>query len=798
MAAAVIWGVVYAVIGVTGQRFSTEYLGYAWQLVPYEILRDDPVGSVWNLHIQPPLWNLVVGVIGRWSPLPDGISFQLLQAGFGMLLTALLAVILLRLRCRPWIAVLVALIATLNPEVLRNAFEPTYELATASGLVGLVWVLSSWSPGRESRTLLGASGVATAVVLTRSLYHPVWAVAVVAVIAWTFRRALTRRQIIAAFLIPLVFAGGWMLKNELLFGRATMSSWFGMNLQRAVIPVLPLAEKEQMYAEGRLSEVAMIGPFGAYDLYRDAVPACVPEHDHPALSVELRDYPVPVPNLNYECFLPVYDLAGADARAVIREYPGVWLDGRVWSARTWFATNNLADTSPSWPLRQLGNVYQLIRIDVSGTISTSEWGTPIYGDLTVDTRFSLTMLNLTLLAFAVGHTSTWRLLRRHSEVADVDLARTLVLSIAGATALWTFVVGVVGELGEQARFRTMTDPLVLALGLYVILHRLAPDRVLTADGVDEPSQESQGDDQQPSPVGRVDGPDLAVLHGEPALRRQPVELHLIGAEHGCGEHDHHATVVEQCARQRLVQRSPIDRLVGQRHAFGREVRGRDPGEDVEAVRIVGDDHLGVDPLEHTSRIQAARLREQVTDVPRGAPPSSPRARAPRWYRQRGAGRPRRRTHTSPQRLSRPAGSMIRLSGVARASNPAIPANSAAVRPPAATSASSRAAGSRGVRRSPRNWTSARATPTTHIRATGYPHHGRLSPTWSRVRARSPVDASNMPASERPTSLRSRPSIPCHAVVCPPPAAPARTTLRPTGARHNAAVTSDGFHCLVRR
>ena len=497
--AGAVWGVVYAVVGLTGQRFSTEYLGYAWQLVPYEILRDDPVGSVWNLHIQPPLWNLVIGVIGRWSPLPDGISFQLLQASFGVLLAALLAVILLRLRCRPWLAVAVALLATLNPEVLRNAFEPTYELATACGLVALVWVLSGWAPGREYRTLLGVSGFATAVVLTRSLYHPVWALAVVAVVAWTFRAALTPKRIAVAFLIPVVFAGGWMLKNELLFGRATLSSWFGMNLQRAVIPVLPLADKEQMYADGRLSEVAMIGPFGAYDLYRPVVPTCVPEHDHPALTVELRDYPVPVPNLNYECFLPVYDLAGADARAVIRDYPGVWLDGRLWSARTWFATNNLADTSPSWPLRQLGNAYQLIRLDVSGTISTSGWGTPIYGNLTVDSRFSVTMLNFTLLAFAVGHTTTWRLLRRRASVPDADLVRTLVLSIAGATALWTFVVGVVGELGEQARFRTMTDPLVLALGVVVTLRWLTSDRRFWGDESDETSRDA---DQQPSPVGR--------------------------------------------------------------------------------------------------------------------------------------------------------------------------------------------------------------------------------------------------------------------------------------------------------
>ena len=57
-----IWGLVYLLVSVTGQRFSTAYLGYGWQLVPYEVLRAHPIRSVWYLHIQPPLWNLMIGL----------------------------------------------------------------------------------------------------------------------------------------------------------------------------------------------------------------------------------------------------------------------------------------------------------------------------------------------------------------------------------------------------------------------------------------------------------------------------------------------------------------------------------------------------------------------------------------------------------------------------------------------------------------------------------------------------------------------------------------------------------------
>lgn len=460
------WLAAYSVVAVAGQRFSTAYLDYGWQIVPWEVLRDDPLGSVVHLHIQPPLWNLVLGGAAWLSPLSDALTLQLVQVSFGVVLAWFLADMLVRLGCSAAAAVGLALVASLNPEVLRGGFEPTYELPVAALLAGCLWSAVRVVQSPSALRLAVLAGLATAVVLTRSLYHPVWAVAVVAGVAFATRRRLERpwRAVGLAVLVPVVACGAWMAKNEVLFHRATMSSWVGMNLQRSTIPVLAADELEQLLDAGEVSDVARIGPFGNYGLYEPVMAPCEPEHDHPAVTVEERfdDHGVLIPNFNYECFIPVFDRAGDDARTVIGEHPDVWVEGRLWSARTTFAVSGAPAESRSWPLRALDTAYRLLRVDVVGTIDTSSWGTPIYGTLAVESRFTLVTAALAAGLSVGAVVAAARLARRRDGARDTAWA--VAIALGGFVVLYTFVVGAVGELGEQARFRTMTDPITVAVG----------------------------------------------------------------------------------------------------------------------------------------------------------------------------------------------------------------------------------------------------------------------------------------------------------------------------------------------
>lgn len=467
VAAGVGWLVVYTAVCLSGQPFSTSYLGFGWQLVPWDILSTDPWRSVWYLHVQPPLWNLALGVPAWLSPVSDAVTLQVLMAALGVAGAVLAALVAERLGVRRRWATVIALVAMAHPEVLKLAFEPTYELAVSTGLLAVLWAAARYVEAPERRgALVLVSVLATAVVLTRSLYHPVWLALVLGACWWVGRGRVSRRSVALATLVPLVLVGGWMAKNLALYDRATLSSWFGMNLQRAVIPVLDRDDLERLHTRGEVSDVAIIGPFGNYGLYEPVMPPCTPTHAHRSVVEPDRTTDPYSPNFNFECYLPVFDQAGHDAWTVIRRHPEAFVEGRLWSLRATFAVDDTpggltTPRSPSAVMRVLDAVYSAIRLDYAGALSTDGWGTPIYGRLIAPTQFGLVPVAMYAGLVGWGAWHAWQVLRRRA----VDPGRATVLALGATTVAWTVVVGAVAELGEQARFRTMVDAVVWVLVL---------------------------------------------------------------------------------------------------------------------------------------------------------------------------------------------------------------------------------------------------------------------------------------------------------------------------------------------
>lgn len=436
----------------------------SWQLIDLDVLADDPLGSVWYLHTQPPVHNMVVGVVG-WLPLPIAGSLFVLYVAALAVGGLLLHDLLVRWGTGPRVAAAVAAFALASPGLVGTVAVAGYEVPASTLTIGALWSAQRYLGTGHAKWLLVTSAVLTTAALTRGLLHPAWVVGALGLLLAV--RPVSRRNAAAVLAVPVVLLGGWMLKNELLFGSPSMSSWTGFNLQRGVTAVMDEEDVRAAVRRGDVSELALEHPWGSFDHYRERgwSQSCRPRHGHPAVS--RADKPVPgtgsVANFNHECLLPVYDQAQRDAVTLMRRDPGRYLSTRTAALATSFDVGSGCHTEVcTW----MDAVYRPLLAGVDVHIGMEDWNLPLLGDeegMTV--KVSLTLAAACCWVMVRGGMAAVRLRRlgwrgRHA-------ARTG--EVVWLLAAWTVTVVVVGgdlvEFGENGRFRAMVDPLLLALPL---------------------------------------------------------------------------------------------------------------------------------------------------------------------------------------------------------------------------------------------------------------------------------------------------------------------------------------------
>jgi hypothetical protein len=213
-----------------------------YQLLDRPTLLAHPLGSLCLLHSQPPGLNALLAVVLRVAAVLGVPAETVAKASFTALgLVGALAMgdVTRRLTGSRVVAALavVAMLADPGHYVHGNVFFyefPVYVLVTLL-LAATVRFLEH---GRITWLLL-VSGVAAAIALTRTLFHPLWAAAYCAIVVALRarlvpgeRRLLTHAVLAGVVLLPVLAA--WPLKNLVVYGRFTSASLTGYSLSRAV------------------------------------------------------------------------------------------------------------------------------------------------------------------------------------------------------------------------------------------------------------------------------------------------------------------------------------------------------------------------------------------------------------------------------------------------------------------------------------------------------------------------------------------------------------------------------------
>ena len=339
-----------------------------------------------------------------------------------------------------------------SPSALLIESYLLYTPLEVLALLTIAWLLGRVAVRPRGRELVAMFAVAAALALTRTVFHLAWLVALVGFVA-VLRRDCWR-TVLAAGAVPLLIVTGWYVKNEILFGQFNASSWLGVSLSRITVAQLPAAERRTLVANGTLS------PYAAFPAFTDLEKMGIrhPLRTGPGRGVGLLDERRAsngFANLHQRDYLEVNERSLDDSLWVIRHRPGVYARGISRSVSSTF-------TAPSaWfgygiNVDDIGPAVNTERLLLGATSAPPGIGSPQIGRWRFAEHEWIAMLAYLLALIGVP----WQLLhrrRRPREPADV------VIFYLWATTVFVLVTTAALELGENNRFRSVTDPLVLVL-----------------------------------------------------------------------------------------------------------------------------------------------------------------------------------------------------------------------------------------------------------------------------------------------------------------------------------------------
>ena len=252
--------------------FRTEQIGALMQLLDPALLREDLLGNILHLHSQPPLYNLLVGIILNVVPATMlGAAFSVLH----LLLIIAIGRAIYGLTVDRWLgpraAAAAGFLATLSPVLLWAERLPGYILPVAAALLWSAVAIQRFTLRRGAYYGILAIVLITLVPMARSFYHAlIWMLPLVAGFIWLAFRVDRRRF---ALYTTIAVTGsaltlGWYVKNSVEYGMFTGSTWLGMNLA-GVVSLVDSSQVQNLIDRGELTPLAAIPRLSEPEVYAD-------------------------------------------------------------------------------------------------------------------------------------------------------------------------------------------------------------------------------------------------------------------------------------------------------------------------------------------------------------------------------------------------------------------------------------------------------------------------------------------------------------------------------------------------
>ena len=432
-----------------GVRFSDEWIiGDNMSHVPFELLQTDLLFSIWNFHVQPPLYNVLCGIMVKLFGYSHTIPFHavFLFTGFSLLVGLYTLMVSLGVPYR--FAASLAILFIISPDSILYENLTFYPY-----LIAMLLIISCLSLHLYIRTSKWQWGAATfmlwsTIILTRSMFHLIWFLAGIIIVIALSPKIWKRTVIIAV--IPFLLAFGWYAKNYVLFGQFASSTWMGMNLSHVTVFTLTDDEKIALAREGKVSEFVFLRAFpGFWQL-----PGTVDLPFAPTTGVSLLDdiYINNVfSNYNNIVYPSLSKQFQKDGIAIIKKYPKIYLFRSLRNSfALYFAPSN------GWYNIWSGYIMNENFYAIQPIIFL--WNAVFYGDFSKDPTNTGWFI-LAVYAAVIGY---WLIrLIRSFPLKNAPFFTVVLFMLM--TVLYVTLIGNLFEFQENMRFHFQIDPLVLTL-----------------------------------------------------------------------------------------------------------------------------------------------------------------------------------------------------------------------------------------------------------------------------------------------------------------------------------------------
>ncbi len=437
-----------------GIRFDVSPLSWFYQFLEPVDLKNDLFRSIIYLHIQPPFFNLLLGIVLNLSPKNSHLIFHSIYMSSGLIMVLILCKLLIELNISKVITLIICIFFVSSPPVILYENWLFYEYPSALILLISLYLLHNYLKNKRYLYLFLLFLFLSFQILLRAIFHWLWFIIILLWFIITFREDF--KKIILASAIPLVLVFAFYFKNYLIFKQFNLSSWVGMNLIKMTWTI-PRDRITELLDNKKISEITLLLPFRNPEEYQK----CANFDTTTGITALDRKYKESgIANFNHIAYIKISEEYLRVAKFLIVKYPQYYLLSVAKALYAHFkpcCDSTIIKGNNRKAISKLVNLYEYYLL---GGFLVKFWY-KIY--VNSFNQKDIIHLNLLYIYLPIIYLWGFLLLFKGKSLSIIAKPQKILLSFIMFNILYVTIVGNIAETGENMRFRFLLLPFTYIL-----------------------------------------------------------------------------------------------------------------------------------------------------------------------------------------------------------------------------------------------------------------------------------------------------------------------------------------------